>query len=83
MYRKRLSSPLLPRSSWELANASKPNQTPSVMDTRASAANRAKQSLDPATKPSRHSDDRALHATMPGNLHAPGLEPRPLAAVSH
>src|SRR6266511_2672422 len=32
---------------------------------------------------SRHGDDRALHATMPGNLHAPGLEPRPLAAVGH
>src|SRR6478672_5533739 len=32
---------------------------------------------------SRHSDDCALHPTMPGNLHAPGLEPRPLAAVGH
>jgi hypothetical protein len=29
------------------------------------------------------SDDCALHATMAGNLHAPGLEPRPLAAVGH
>src|SRR6185503_5150144 len=29
-------------------------------------------------QPSRHSDDCALHPTMPGNLHAPGLEPRPL-----
>ena len=26
-------------------------------------------------QPSRHSDDRALHPTMPRNLHAPGLEP--------
>src|SRR5207253_3768811 len=34
-------------------------------------------------QPSRHRDERALHATMPGNLHAPGLEPRPLAAVGH
>jgi hypothetical protein len=34
-------------------------------------------------QPSRHRDDRALHATMPGNLHAPGLEPRPLAAGGH
>src|SRR5437588_11361328 len=34
-------------------------------------------------QPSRHSDDCALHATMPGNLHAPGFEPRPLAAVGH
>jgi hypothetical protein len=34
-------------------------------------------------QPSRHSDDRALHATMPGNLDPPGLEPRPLAAVGH
>src|SRR5919201_1950278 len=34
-------------------------------------------------QPSRYSDDCALHATMPGNLHAPGLEPRPLAAVGH
>src|SRR2546430_10663770 len=35
------------------------------------------------SQPSRHSDDCALHPTMPGNLHAPGLEPRPLAAVGH
>jgi len=34
-------------------------------------------------QPSRHSDDCALHPTMPGNLHAPGLEPRPLAAMGH
>ena len=34
-------------------------------------------------QPSRYSDDRALHPTMPGNLHAPGLEPRPPATVGH
>src|SRR3989440_697741 len=32
-------------------------------------------------QPSRHSDDCALHPTMPGNLHAPGLEPRPASST--